>query len=90
MLQQQEDQRSTFRLDVPLHQLLTKPSSGPVEFQPIGIPQHFPDPVFPQRAELLGSIDEDDGWRPPRSGDGRRAKFITRCRAGFFLIFAHA
>src|SRR5580698_2022591 len=62
---QQEEQRSTFRLDVPLHQLLTKPSSGPVEFQPVGIPQCFPDPVFPQRPELLGPIDEDDDWRPP-------------------------
>jgi hypothetical protein len=65
MLQQQEEQRSTFRLDVPLHQLLTQLSSGPVEFQPIGVPQRFPDPVFPQRPELLGPIDEEDGWRPP-------------------------
>ena len=44
----------------PLDQLLTKPSSGPVGFQPMGVPQSFPDPIFPQRPELLGPIDEND------------------------------
>jgi hypothetical protein len=41
------EQSSNFRLDVPLHELLTKPrtpSSGP---QPVGEPQRFPEPAFP-------------------------------------------
>jgi hypothetical protein len=65
MYQAHEEQRSTFRLDVPLHQLLTKPISERVEFHPIGVPQRFPDPFFPQHPELLGPVEEDDGWNPP-------------------------
>ncbi len=65
MYQPQEEQKSNFRLDVPLHQLLTTPVSERVEFHPIGVPQRFPDPVFPERPELLGPIDENDDWRPP-------------------------
>jgi sulfatase maturation enzyme AslB (radical SAM superfamily) len=65
MHQPQEEHKSTFRLDVPLHQLLTNPASERVEFQPAGVPQRFPDPVFPQRPDLLGPVQEGDGWRPP-------------------------
>ncbi len=39
MYQPQEEQKSNFRLDVPLHQLLTTPVSERVEFHPIGVPQ---------------------------------------------------
>src|SRR5246500_2059529 len=55
----------TFRLDVPLHTLLTQPTTPPPGLQPIGEPQTFPEPVFPQHPELLGEIDPPDDWAPP-------------------------
>jgi sulfatase maturation enzyme AslB (radical SAM superfamily) len=55
----------SFRLDVALHELLTKPSSPRMPLPPLGEMQQFPDPVFPQRPELLGPIEENDGWSPP-------------------------
>src|SRR6202161_1827133 len=58
-VEQATEQAPSFRLDVPLHSLLTKPSAPLPGLQPIGEPQRFPDPVFPQRPELLGSIDEN-------------------------------
>ena len=64
-MQLQEEQRSSFRLDVHLHQLLTKPSEPTFGLQPIGAPQRFPEPVFPQRPELLGEVNLDEGWSPP-------------------------
>jgi hypothetical protein len=54
MLQQQEEQRSTFRLDVQLRQLRTKPSIAPVELQTIRMPQRLPDPDFPHPPEFWG------------------------------------
>jgi hypothetical protein len=63
---QEQEQHSGFRLDVHLHQLLTKQTDSPAfGLQPIGAPQRFPDPVFPQRPELLGPVVEDDEWSPP-------------------------
>lgn len=50
--------RKTFRLDVPLHALLTQPSAPVYRLSHVGEPQFFPDPVFPQRPELLAPIDE--------------------------------
>ena len=54
-----------FRLDVPLHTLLTQPTTPPPGLRPLGQPQMFPDPVFPQHPELLGEIDYSDEWVPP-------------------------
>ena len=65
MHQPQAEQRSTFRLDVQLHELLTKPQERTIPLPPIGQPQMFPEPVFPQRPELLGPIDPNDGWIRP-------------------------
>ena len=64
-VEQENAQSQSFRLDVPLHSLLTKPSAPKPGLQPIGKPQTFPDPVFPQRPELLGELAEDPSWRPP-------------------------
>src|SRR6202046_3833931 len=58
--QQQTEQPPNFRLDVPLHDLLTKSSAIAPGLRPSGKPQAFPDPVFPQHPELLGPIDEAD------------------------------
>ena len=64
-IEQHAEQPSNFRLDVPLHDLLTKPRAPLPGLQPIGEPQVFPDPMFPQHPELLGAIDEDAVWAPP-------------------------
>ncbi len=45
----------TFRLDVPLHTVLTQPTAPQPGLRPVGQPQTFPDPVFPQHPELLGA-----------------------------------
>jgi sulfatase maturation enzyme AslB (radical SAM superfamily) len=63
MYEPHEDQRQSFRLDVPLHQLLTSPVSERVELRPVGAPQRFPEPVFPQHPELLAPIPDD--WTAP-------------------------
>src|ERR1700757_3568295 len=55
----------SFRLDVPLHTLLTQSSGHTTGLQPIGEPQRFPDPVFPQHPDLLGPLDLDAEWAPP-------------------------
>src|SRR5579884_238132 len=62
---QQQEQTPSFRLDVQLHELLTRPASSNTQFVPAGEPQRFPDPVFPQHPELLGPVDESPDWRPP-------------------------
>jgi hypothetical protein len=54
-----------FRLDVPLHALLTQSRTAPQGLRPAGDPQIFPDPVFPRRPELLGSADHSENSRPP-------------------------
>jgi MoaA/NifB/PqqE/SkfB family radical SAM enzyme len=59
-------QTRTFRLDVPLHKILTEPTSAQLPSHPVKELQRFPDPVFPQRPELLGTIDENDEWTPPQ------------------------
>ena len=54
-----------FRLDVPLHNLLTRQPGPAPRWEPAGPVQTFPEPVFPQRPELLGSIEFDAPWSPP-------------------------
>lgn len=63
--QQSSEPTPNFRLDVQLHELLIKPVSGALQLQPAGETQQFPDPIFPQRPELLGPIDENEDWRAP-------------------------
>src|ERR1700761_5843538 len=64
-VEQQSEQVSSFRLDVPLHDLLTGAATRPSGLQPFGEPQTFPEPVFPQHPELLAPIDESPDWAPP-------------------------
>ena len=49
-----------FRLDVPLHDLLTK-SESRTTVRPAIHPTSLPEPIFPQHPKLLG----DDGLGPP-------------------------
>lgn len=78
---------SGFRLAVPLHSLLAKPSAPPLGLYPQGEPQVFPDPVFPQRAELLGPVDFDAPmrkrkWTPPREFfRGTSCSFVLLARS---------
>ncbi len=66
MLQQSSaNDHNPFRLDVPLHTLLTQQPGPPPRFQPKGKPQRFPEPNFPQRPELLGPIDFSVPFIPP-------------------------
>ena len=64
-LEQHTEEQPSFRLDVPLHDLLTKPAGTPLGLKPVGPPQNFPDPVFPQYPELIGPIDTTNAWVPP-------------------------
>src|SRR5579859_899002 len=64
-VEQDDVQTPSFRLDVPLHSLLTKAAPPIPGLHPVGEPQRFPDPVFPQRPELLGPIAQDVAWEPP-------------------------
>src|SRR6202034_2449765 len=85
-LTETSEQSPSFRLDVPLHSLLTKPQAPLPGLQPIGIPQRFPDPVFPQRPELLGPIDEADGWTPPEKRRGKAGQ-IDRTMQGWLFPY---
>ncbi len=60
-LEQHTEHQPNFRLDVPLHDLLTKSTVTQPGLHPSGPPQMFPDPVFPQHPELMVPIDVTDG-----------------------------
>ena len=66
-VEQHTEQTSNFRLDVPLHSLLTQSQAPPMGLFPVGEPETFPAPVFPQRPDLLGPIDETAEWCPPEN-----------------------
>lgn len=74
-----EDQRG-FRLDVPLHALLTQPAARSL-VAPVESPQRLPEAAFPQHPELLG----DDGSGPPVPPPKRqyKAEQITRALRGW-------
>src|SRR5579863_645503 len=74
------NESSTFRLDVPLHNLLTQTVSRTV-VPPAANPVPLPDPVFPQYPELLG----DDGLGPPLPPPKRHytAEHIARAFRGW-------
>lgn len=79
-----EEPRSTFRHEVPQHQLLTIPVRDRAEFPPIEVPQSFPDPVFPQLPESLGPVDEDETWRPTE----KRHWTASQARSRFLRLAA--
>jgi sulfatase maturation enzyme AslB (radical SAM superfamily) len=70
----------TFRLDVPLHSLLTQPGSRAAVL-PLLKPERLREPVFPQHPELLG----DDGLGPPMPPPKRhhKAEHIKRALRGW-------
>ena len=48
-----------------LHNLLTQSPAPPMGLYPVGKPEVFPEPVFPQRPDLLVPISESPNWVPP-------------------------
>lgn len=74
----------SFRLDVPLHNLLTQPTAPSQGLEPVGAPQKFPDPVFPQHPGLLGPIDEDNGWTPPEKRSWTSGQIYHTMRGWLF------
>src|SRR4030081_3512619 len=77
-----DEDSPTFRLDVPLHSLLTQPGSRTTVLPAIK-PERLPDPVSPQQPDLLG----DDGLGPPMSPPKRhyKAEHITRAFRGWAM-----
>jgi MoaA/NifB/PqqE/SkfB family radical SAM enzyme len=71
---------TSFRLDVPLHSLLTQAGSRTV-VPPAISPEPLPDALFPQHPELLG----DDGLGPPLPPPNRHynAEHISRAFRGW-------
>jgi len=71
---------ASYRLDVPLHNLLTQPASR-TSVSPGVQPQKLPDPVFPQYPNLIG----DDGLGPPVPPPKRhyKAEHVTRALRGW-------
>lgn len=80
---------SSFRLDVPLHDLLTKPTRLSSVLLPAGEPQSFPDPVFPRRPDLLGALEEQPGSNPPEKRTWTPAQ-IYRTMQGWLFPYIHS
>jgi MoaA/NifB/PqqE/SkfB family radical SAM enzyme len=80
---------STFRLDVPLHNLLTKsPAVRPTPLTGNG-GEKFPEPVFPQHADLLA---QDDNYEEnlSRARIGKRpwsAPYVLRAMNGWLFPY---
>ncbi|MFZ0940714.1 MAG: radical SAM protein, partial [Candidatus Sulfotelmatobacter sp.] len=80
---------STFRLDVPLHNLLTKSPAARPTLLPGNRWKKFPEPVFPQRPDLLA---QDDNYEEnlARARAGKRpwsAPYIFRAMNGWLFPY---
>jgi MoaA/NifB/PqqE/SkfB family radical SAM enzyme len=76
-------------LDVALHDFLTGTKGRPTLPQPLE-PQSLPDPIFPQRPELLGDIDVPEATRQPNGDPYRRrwsAPLIWRSLRGWAIPY---
>ena len=77
----------SFRLDVELHSLLKPGNAKPVNLIPrvSPEPQTFPEPVFPQRPDLLGNPPEEFHHPPER----RRwsAEYVYRAMRGWLFPY---
>jgi MoaA/NifB/PqqE/SkfB family radical SAM enzyme len=84
-----ENQSSTFRLDVQIHDLLTKPKESKPVLLPDADRATLPEPVFPQRPELL---TQDDNYEAnlalARSGKRRwTAPLVFRAMNGWLFPY---
>lgn len=82
-----------FRLDVPLHDLLTRSAPKPPGLPASAQPQKLPDPVFPQHPQLLRDGDPDfEG--PPTDGDSYQrhwsAPHIVRAMRGWLAPYVQS
>ncbi len=82
---------SAFRLDVPLHDLLTKYPGRPMAPPPPAAqPQALPKPVFPQRPELLNDEEPDFSHHNPNGSPYHRrwtAPLIYRAMRGWLFPY---
>jgi MoaA/NifB/PqqE/SkfB family radical SAM enzyme len=82
---------AAFRLDVPLHDLLTKPKPAPgVPPLPSGEPQTLPDPVFPRHPELVGDVGDAAAEQGPNGSPYRRRwklPFVRRALRGWAVPY---
>lgn len=77
-----------FRVDVQLHDLLTKPSTRPTAPPPSSSPQKLPDPIFPQRPELFGANESESADEPVPSGRRRwTAPLVLRAMRGWLFPY---
>src|SRR5438270_9441086 len=83
-LEQHTESSQSFRLDVPLHDLLTQTRMPPPGLEPVGEPQKFPDPIFPKHPELSGAIEEDAEWLPPEKRKWRPGQVYHAMRGWLF------
>lgn len=78
-----------FRLDVPLHNLLVKSAPGSV-LQPRPQPQTLPEPVFPQRPDLLNADDSEFAEIEAKARAGHRPwtpPQILHCMRGWLFPY---
>ncbi len=82
-----------FRLDVQLHELLTKPASGPVlrlPDRPTAQPQTLPEPIFPRYPEHLIDDGSDEAFHETAVRTGRRhwtAPLVLRALRGWMFPY---
>ena len=90
-LQEQYDQDNppSFRLDVQLHELLTKPAAPRPIFMPSRKQETFPEPVFPQHPELLAHDDNyEENLERARAGKRRwSAPLVYRAMKGWLFPY---
>jgi MoaA/NifB/PqqE/SkfB family radical SAM enzyme len=88
-LQQQENGENgapAFRLDVPLHEVLTRPAERP---KVQAMPLKLPEPVFPQHPELLGETHPEDCPVPPEHRHWT-VPLVYRCMKGWLFPYVRS
>ena len=79
----------TFRLDVPLHNLLTQPPAARPTLLPGDGGEKFPEPIFPQHPDLLAQ-DDDYETNLARARAGKRpwsAPYVLRAMNGWLFPY---
>jgi MoaA/NifB/PqqE/SkfB family radical SAM enzyme len=92
--QQRDEAAPSFRLDVQLHELLTKPTARPQTALPpsaSGQSEKLPEPVFPEHPELLGELTDADRLAHQRAINGGRrrwpAPLVMRALRGWMFPY---
>src|SRR5262245_45723071 len=91
-IQSPPNSAAPFRLDVQLHNLLRNPSSPnpPVQQKPSTQRSVLPEPVFPQRPELLGDPAEDHKPHVPPDKRHWTAAYVLRAMRGWLVPYVRS